>query len=137
MLFRIDANRKYEPLRMLNLLTILSVRLLARVPTVLAVPVLELELVFERTLTVLLKHRYRIGYCRNTIVKNKYLTGDLFKASPSAIRLERDRKRRRFRIIVVFSCRYHSGKVTIISLKQSTLLTSPLLTPSDDDRHHE
>ncbi len=50
MLLRIDANRKYEPLRMLNLLTILSVRLLARVPTVLAVPVLELELVFERTL---------------------------------------------------------------------------------------
>ena len=35
---------------MLNLLTFLSVRLLARVPTVLAVPVLELELVFERTL---------------------------------------------------------------------------------------
>ena len=54
MLLRIDAYRKYEPLRMLNLLTILSVRLLARVPTVLtvlAVPVLELELVFERTLS--------------------------------------------------------------------------------------
>ena len=54
MLLRIDAYRKYEPLRMLNLLTVLSVRLLARVPTVLtvlAVPVLELELVFERTLS--------------------------------------------------------------------------------------
>ena len=36
-------------LLMLNLLTVLGVRLLARVPTVLAVPVLELELVFERT----------------------------------------------------------------------------------------
>ena len=46
MLLRIDAYRKYEPLRMLNLLTILGVRLLARVPTVLTV----LELVFERTL---------------------------------------------------------------------------------------
>ena len=48
----IDAYRRYEALRMLNLLTVLSVRLLARVPTVLtvlAVPVLELELVFERT----------------------------------------------------------------------------------------
>ena len=52
MLLRIDANRKYESLRMLNLLTVLSVRLLARVPTVLAVPVLELELVFERTLSL-------------------------------------------------------------------------------------
>ena len=50
MLLRIDANRKYEPLRMLNLLTVLSVRLLATVPTALAVPVLELELVFECTL---------------------------------------------------------------------------------------
>ena len=53
MLLGIDAYQKYEPLRMLNLLTVLSVRLLARVPivlTVLAVPVLELELVFERTL---------------------------------------------------------------------------------------
>ena len=49
MLLRIDAYRKYEPLRMLNLLTVLSVRLLARVLTVLTVPVLELELVFERT----------------------------------------------------------------------------------------
>ena len=55
MLLRIDAYRKYEPLCMFNLLTILSVRLLARVPTVLtvlAVPVLELELVFERTLSL-------------------------------------------------------------------------------------
>ena len=50
-LLLIDAYRKYEPL---NLPTVLSVRLLARVPTaltVLAVPVLELELVFARTLT--------------------------------------------------------------------------------------
>ena len=30
MLLRIDAYRKYEPLRMLNLLTVLSVRLLAK-----------------------------------------------------------------------------------------------------------
>ena len=57
MLLHIDAYRKYEPLlHMLNLLTVLSVRLLARVPTVLAVPVLELELVFERTLKVLAHH---------------------------------------------------------------------------------
>ena len=39
-------------LRMLNLLTVLSVRLLARGPTVLTVPVIELELVFERTLSL-------------------------------------------------------------------------------------
>ena len=57
MLLRIDAYRKYEPLRMLNLLTVLSVRLIARVPTVLTVPVLELKLVFERTL------RYFTHYC--------------------------------------------------------------------------
>ena len=38
---------------MLNLLTVLSVRLLAGVPTVLAVPVLEMELVFKRTLSLL------------------------------------------------------------------------------------
>ena len=50
MLLNIDTYRKYEPLRMLNLLTVLSIRLIARVPTVLTVPVLELELVFERTL---------------------------------------------------------------------------------------
>ena len=50
MLLRIDAYQKYEHLRMLNLLTVLSVRLLATVLTVLAVPVLELELVFECTL---------------------------------------------------------------------------------------
>ena len=56
MLLRIDAYQKYEALRMLNLLTVLSVRLLARVPTVLTVltvPVLELELVFERTPSLL------------------------------------------------------------------------------------
>ena len=34
-LLRIDAYRKYEALRMLNLLTVVSVRLLARVSTVL------------------------------------------------------------------------------------------------------
>ena len=49
MLLGIDAYRKYEPLRMLNLLTVLSVRLPARVPTVLTV----LELVFERTLKII------------------------------------------------------------------------------------
>ena len=47
---------------MLNLLTVLSVRLRARVPTVLtvlAVPVLELELVFERTLSHTSRHQCR------------------------------------------------------------------------------
>ena len=59
MLLRIDAYRKYEPLHMLNFLTILSIRLLARVLTVLTVmadPVLELELVFENTLNKLLRN---------------------------------------------------------------------------------
>ena len=53
---------------MLNLLTVLSVRLLARVPTVLtalAVPVLELELVFERILKHRHINRYPIGLLIN------------------------------------------------------------------------
>ena len=56
MLLRIEAYRKYEHLRKLKLLTVICVRLLAKVLTVLsvlAVSFLELELIFERTSALL------------------------------------------------------------------------------------
>ena len=56
-----------------------------------------------------------------TLHKLQHKLSQLFPTQKSVLyNILKSLKRRCFQIIVVFSCRNHSGKVTIIPLKQST-----------------